>query len=242
MQTAIIIPCYNESARLPKESFQSYAVNHPEVIFLFVNDGSDDDTLQILQSLCTSSDNFQYYNLRHNVGKAEAVRQGILHTVQNYSPDFVGFWDADLATPICEMDEFIHYLSDYQYNMITGLRLMRLGAKVSRKTFRHFLGRCFATVASNMLHIPVYDTQCGAKLYGIDIIHPLFDKPFISKWLFDVELLARYIQHYGKEAAITKIYEYPVFQWHDVADTKLHFRDYFRAPFEMIKIHHKYFR
>ena len=130
--------------------------------------------------------------------------------------------------------------ADRGFDIVMGLRLMRLGAKVKRKTMRHYLGRCFATAASMMLKLPVYDTQCGAKLFRSDVVKAIFDEQFITRWLFDVELLARYKQHYGIEQATQKIYEFPLFQWQDIDGSQLKSRDFFKAPMELMKIRSKY--
>jgi len=115
-----------------------------------------------------------------------------------------------------------------------------LGAQVKRKNSRHYLGRIFATVASKILKLPVYDTQCGAKLYKKNIVLQLFEEQFITKWLFDVELLARYINLFGRGNAIEKIYEFPVFRWEDVGASRLKIIDFIKAPLELWKINKKY--
>ncbi|MCL2413617.1 MAG: hypothetical protein FWC98_05730, partial [Bacteroidales bacterium] len=122
----------------------------------------------------------------------------------------------------------------------TGLRLMRLGANVRRKTSRHFLGRIFATVASNVLKLPVYDTQCGAKLYKAELVPNLFDEKFTTRWLFDVEVLARYVRHYGSDRAKVNIYEYPVFAWEDKHGSQVKIKDFVKAPLELWKIKQRY--
>jgi len=147
-----------------------------------------------------------------------------------------------LATPLEEIPYFINTMLRFDFDVITGLRLMRLGAKVKRKNLRHYLGRVFATTASKVLKLPVYDTQCGAKLYKKQIIQPLFKDRFITKWLFDVEILARYIKFFGREKAVTKIYEYPVYQWEDIGGSQLKAKDFLKAPLELWKIKKRYFK
>ena len=144
--------------------------------------------------------------------------------------DFIGFWDADLATPLSEIPRFVHIAADHDYKVVTGLRLLRLGAGVRRKKLRHYLGRCFATAASVMLGLPVYDTQCGAKLYRTEVVTTLFSEKFITRWLFDVEILARYIVAYGRTAATNEIYEHPVFAWEDIAGSRLKAHDKTQIP------------
>ena len=239
MKTIIVVPCYNESRRLRQDEFLAYVQQNPDVAFLFANDGSRDNTLQMLEELTAKHERLLLLDIQPNGGKAEAVRRGMLHAVQQYNPQYVAFWDADLATPLSEISAMVEW-ADRGFDIVMGLRLMRLGAKVKRKTMRHYLGRCFATAASMMLKLPVYDTQCGAKLFRSDVVKAIFDEQFITRWLFDVELLARYKQHYGVEQATQKIYEFPLFQWQDIDGSQLKSRDFFKAPMELMKIRSKY--
>ena len=239
MKTIIVVPCYNESRRLRQDDFLHYVEQNPDVAFLFANDGSKDNTLDVLQQLCSRHERLLLLDLQPNGGKAEAVRRGMLHAASQYNPEFIAFWDADLATPLSEIEPMVQW-AERGYDIVMGLRLMRLGAKVRRKSSRHYLGRCFATVASMMLRLPVYDTQCGAKLFRTHVVNEIFQEQFITRWLFDVELLARYKQRYGVEQATCKIYEFPLFQWEDVDGSQLKSRDFFKAPLELIKIKRKY--
>src|SRR6478752_2733844 len=96
----IVIPCYNEAARLDHPAFSRFVLANKDVDFLFVDDGSTDSTRQTLESLRESRpDQFRVLGLERNFGKAEAVRHGLLAACER-KPDYVGFWDADLATPL----------------------------------------------------------------------------------------------------------------------------------------------
>ena len=242
MKTLIVIPCYNEAARLPVDAFVEFARGCADVSFIFVNDGSADNTLDILYDLQNrAGDRFGVLSLPLNRGKAEAVRAGIMHGISSHSPDYIGFWDADLATPLDEMAGFIKMLGR-GFDMVTGCRLLRLGAGVKRTSRRHYLGRVFATAAGSLvLRIPVYDTQCGAKLYRADIVPALFGEPFVTRWLFDVEILARYICRYGAQAAAVRIYELPLNAWQDVRGSQVRAGDFIRAPLDLLKIRRHYF-
>lgn len=239
MNTTIVIPCYNEEKRLKQNEFLQFIKENPSVHFLFVNDGSKDNTLAILQQL-SQQPNMHYLDIQPNGGKAEAVRKGMVYAYEKIPSDYIGFWDADLATPLYEITNFVRQFQRENYKIVTGLRLMRLGAKVKRKKTRHYLGRCFATTASVSLGLPVYDTQCGSKLYKYDVVPTLFSEPFITKWLFDVELLARYKKAFGIQNTITDVYEYPLLEWEDIHGSQVKMKDFFKAPYELFKIIKKY--
>lgn len=239
MKTLIVVPCYNEAQRLKGEVFLSYVETHADTEFLFANDGSRDNTVEVLEQLCQRHPALHWVDLQPNAGKAEAVRKGMLHGAKEWQPDYIGFWDADLATPLNEIARFVEW-ADQGYDVVMGLRLMRLGAGVRRKPTRHYLGRCFATCASILLDLPVYDTQCGAKLFRRQVVEQLFPEPFITRWLFDVEILARYRQAFGRERAVTKIYEHPLFKWEDVDGSRLKKSDFIKAPRELLQIKKHY--
>ncbi len=234
-QTLIVIPCYNECDRLPEQEISDFLKNSEDVQLLLVNDGSVDTTGMLLDKLASENEKLSVLHLPHNCGKAEAVRRGILKSLED-KPTCVGYWDADMATPLGEIENFIKMMEDNNYDAVIGCRLARLGSKVYRKKSRHYLGRIFATVVSSMLNISVYDTQCGAKLFRSDLAEKIFKEPFITRWLFDVELIKRILKIYGPDKTREKIYEYPLMQWADVGGSKLKFSSMLKVPFLLLKI------
>jgi len=238
----IVVPCYNEAARLDVDAFREFRPPNLSLRFLLVNDGSSDDTASVLESLRDSDPGrFIVHNLPANRGKAEAVRQGILLAFQQ-RPKMVGFWDADLATPLEIIPEFCDMLAqNARLQIVTGARVKLLGRDIQRRPLRHYLGRIFATAASTVLGVPIYDTQCGAKLFRATAeIRTLFEQPFRTSWVFDVELLARFLRNRKAEAAepaTSAIYELPLTEWRDVAGSKVKPRDFFRAFFELATIY-----
>lgn len=224
--TTIVIPAYNEEMRLPVAEIAQFVAQQNKIQILLVNDGSTDNTLRVLESLAASSPQKIFVlNLENNVGKAEAVRLGMLHAAEgNSAVKQVGFWDADLATPLEAVHDFIQVLRDEgpKIEMVFGARVALLGRKIERHLTRHYLGRVFATLASHLLGLPVYDTQCGAKLFRVTpALKRILQKPFMSRWVFDVELIARVLQ----ERPGSVIYEFPLKEWRDVAGSKISFTD-----------------
>src|SRR6185437_7954398 len=198
----LVVPCYNEAARLDVENFRAFMAGNACVHLLFVDDGSRDNTLEVLARLQRGLE--QRSTIlpgKPNRGKAEAVRLGILHVLDRFEPDIVGFWDADLATPLNAIHRFIEIFdSRPDIEMVFGSRVKLLGRDVRRRALRHYLGRIFATAVSTMLRLPIYDTQCGAKLFRAEPhTREIFAAPFLSKWVFDVEIIARYLRLYNRD-------------------------------------------
>lgn len=235
----IVVPCFNEEERLPVEVFRDFRELGDHLSFLFVNDGSTDGTEAVITALAEENpDRFAAHSLERNSGKAEAVRQGLLLALREKA-DFVGFWDADLATPLDEIPRFLQAIeSQPDLDMAIGSRVSLLGRKIDRKRSRHYIGRAFATVASLWLGIGIYDTQCGAKLLrNTPVIRKVLSKPFRAKWLFDVELFARYLQllhRRGLDHPEERIVEIPLQRWEDVKGSKVKATDFPKAIGELI--------
>ncbi|HEX7480793.1 MAG TPA: glycosyltransferase [Polyangiales bacterium] len=243
--TTIVVPCYNEATRLSTEAFRSFVQAQPQVRFVFVNDGSTDGTAALLTGLAASDPtHFQHLDQARNQGKAEAVRVGMRHAF-SLGGRYAGYWDADLATPLTEIPRFVQALDSHPEREICfGARVQLLGRTIDRRPLRHYLGRVFATVASSMLQLAIYDTQCGAKLFRVSpALAELFATPFVVSWTFDVELIARLRQarlRDGGPGPAEVIYELPLDQWHDVAGSKVRPGDFLKALLEMFHIHRKY--
>ena len=194
-------------------------------------------------------DDPQRFILRHlprNVGKGEAVRQGLLQAFDTAS-DYVGYWDADLATPLDIIPAFCELLDTRpDLEMVFGARVRLLGRTVERQALRHYLGRVFATAASLVLGLGIYDTQCGAKLLRTSpLVQSLFQQPFTTRWLFDVEILARLMQsRRGTDLRQAQdiIYEFPLEEWHDVAESKVKGRDFAKSFIGLTLIYWQYLR
>lgn len=215
---AIAIPCYNEAERLDLNLFREFIVCHPEVSFVFVDDGSSDGTEDLLKKFCLEN-RADYIILEENCGKAEAVRQGMKKALA-FDVDYIGFLDADLATPLSELERMIQSIKDNTV-YISGCRLLRLGGNIQRRSIRHYLGRIFATAVSMHLGLPVYDTQCGAKLYAKECVPAIISARFVTRWFFDVEILRRMLIFYGRERVLNCSIELPLLVWEDKKGSKI---------------------
>ncbi len=236
----IVIPCYNEAQRLDPAPFVSFLADNPGITFLFVDDGSTDDSYEKLAEIGSlAGASSEVLKLDANCGKAEAVRRGVLAALAG-EPSHIGYWDGDLATPLSEIPMFVELCADGSRKMIFGSRIQRLGAEINRHWYRHYPGRFIAFWINVILQLPIHDTQCGAKLIEADLVRQIFTEPFISPWLFDVELFARIISLFGRQQASQLIYEVPLQHWNDVGESKISLGYLPKIPVELMKIYRRY--
>lgn len=240
MEKAVfIIPFYNEEGRIELEDFQFAFKNFSNIHFLLVDDGSTDKTQEMLKELTADFQNVFCLLNQKNIGKAEAIRRAVLDINQDQY-EYLGYLDADLATPISEMCRLLDFIStNKQLEFVMGSRIKLLGNQVHRSLVRHYFGRIFATIISQfILKIPVYDTQCGAKIIKLNLAKAIFKKPFKTKWLFDVELLLRFKKlelNFDKKTA-----EFPLQVWIEKGGSKIKFSDLLKVPFQLLKIYFHY--
>jgi glycosyltransferase involved in cell wall biosynthesis len=237
-ELAIVVPCYNEAARLDVGAFLQFLTARPGVQLLMIDDGSVDGTGEVLDRLhAAAPDAVAVLRNPVNRGKAESVRVGMLAAIAQAVP-LAGFLDADLSTPLAAIDDFVALLRRRpDVELVLGSRVMVMGRDVRRKAARHYLGRVFATAASLALDLPVYDTQCGAKMLRVNAATAtVFAAPFRSRWIFDVELIARYLllpTAQGEPRRQERIYELVLSAWHDKPGSKLRWYDFARAMVDL---------
>jgi len=238
----LVIPCFNEHDRLPSDCFVRGLDEHDDLELLFVDDGSTDGTLALLSGICDQRPGqADVLALATNRGKAEAVRLGMLAGLER-RPEFIGYWDADLATPLAAVTDFLRvFATRPEIELVIGSRVRLLGREIDRHPLRHYVGRIFATFASLTLDMPVYDTQCGAKLFRVSNRTPhYFTEAFVSRWAFDVEILARMrLERVGPCSG--RVYELALRRWGHVAGSKVKPFDFFRACRDLVRIRRRYF-
>lgn len=239
---AIIVPCYNEENRFPFAAFLAFARKHPEVLLCFVNDGSKDKTLSVLKAIqveCPS--NISVVSLAQNSGKAEAVRQGMLHMYQQSTALLLGFLDADLATKPEEWLQMAKFKENYpQYGAIVGSRIQRLGATINRNDSRSLFSSIIKKFIKLLLKAPFQDTQCGAKIFQRDLIPFLFNQPFLTPWLFDVEIFLRLQKKFGKSTLQNGVLEFPLMHWTEVGDSRLTLKHSIKIPLQLTQLYYQY--
>ncbi len=233
----LVVPCYNEAERLAPEQFLSALRNELRLNLLFVDDGSTDRTGRVLADLCaTTPERIRCLRRSVNGGKAEAVREGVLAALSG-GYGLIGYWDADLATPLAELKEVASYFESPRINAVLCSRVNLLGRNVRRRLWRHYFGRFSATLISFALRMGVYDTQCGAKLFRAnDGLRAVFDRPFTTTWVFDAEILARFQVLTGGGERDMGIIEHPVREWRDVPGSKVRFGNVLRTTVDLCRI------
>lgn len=233
---ALVIPAWNEARRLRDDAFLEFVARQDLVDLRFMNDGSTDATRDRLDELARRVPNrIAVEHLAPNRGKGEAVRLGLRGAFAAGYP-LAGYLDADLAAPLDTallLREAL--LADERLALALGSRVKLLGWRIHRSERRHYLGRVFATFASLALDLPVYDTQCGAKaLRAGAAAERALAEPFLSRWLFDVELIARLRDAEGL------MREVPLPIWEDPGGSSVRGRDFVRAPLELWRIRRRH--
>ncbi len=236
---AVIVPAWNEAKRLQAQAFLDFVAGQDVADLHFVDDGSTDATPTALAEVASTAAEGRVVvrRLDPNRGKAEAVRAGLTAALAD-GYGMVAYLDADLAAPL---DTALllreQLLAGPEVAMVLGSRVKLLGWPIRRSERRHYLGRVFATFASLALSLPVYDTQCGAKaMRASPALDAVLGTPFLSRWLFDVELIARFRDAVGAGA----LREMPLPRWEDPGGSSVGLTAFLRAPMELWRIRRRY--
>jgi dolichyl-phosphate beta-glucosyltransferase len=236
---SLTIPCYNEAARLETHRLAEL-LTHPQVHLVLVDDGSTDGTAEMLDQLARCHpERIEVVHLRHNEGKGEAVRAGLLRGL-NRGAAVVGFLDADLSAPPSEALRLIDEARRSNAAVMLGSRVRLLGYDIRRRAARHYLGRAFATMTALALRVPVYDTQCGMKLFrDVPALRAAIADPFTSRWAFDVELIARLLAPASSDVPrldITDFEEVPLRTWMHKHGSNLGAGGVVRTFYDLVRI------
>ncbi|SNR16495.1 response regulator [Tenacibaculum jejuense] len=232
----VVIPCYNEEDRLLSDEFTEFVYANLGYHLCFVNDGSTDKTLEVLNKLSKGREDYiSVYDCPKNGGKAEAVRLGMLHLAKNIELDYIGFLDADLSTDFKDFDDLVKTIESTNYKIVSGSRISRMGANINKQSARQLISLTINFIIQKILGMKFKDTQCGAKIIDKDVIPLLFEKKFITRWLFDVEMFLRLKKKYGEEAK-QLICEQPLKRWVHADGSKLSMKDSLKIAFQLTKI------
>ncbi|GAA3611987.1 response regulator [Flavivirga amylovorans] len=222
----VVIPCYNEEERLLSKEFIDYIDKNTGYHLCFVNDGSKDKTLEVLETLQKGRDHFiTVYNCKKNGGKAEAVRLGMLHMAKKSDLDYIGFLDADLSTDLSDFDDLVKTIETSDFKIVSGSRIARMGANITKESARKIISLTINFIIRKILKMDFKDTQCGAKIFHKEVIEIAFSKKFVTQWIFDVEIFKRVSQYYGLKKAKTMLCEQPLKRWIHADGSKLSMKD-----------------
>lgn len=235
----IVIPCFNEEKRILTDDFVTFVDQNNDFHFLFVNDGSTDKTLIKLEKLAKNSEQISLLNLPKNYGKAEAIRKGMETSLAKNEFNFLGYLDADLAIPLNELLR-LKKLAETNYEFVFSSKKDTSDNELEVKFKRYFIGRTLSTMVGLSLKLTIYDTQCGCKMMSNKIAQVVFKEPFISSWLFDIEIFWRIINRFGRDYLLSSSKEVPVKKLIDRGGSRIKIVDLISLPYEFLKIHLHY--
>ncbi|MDT7809580.1 MAG: hypothetical protein QOJ70_3393 [Acidobacteriota bacterium] len=218
---SIVIPAYNESARIGKtlREVLGYLDEQPgggEVVV--VDDGSKDDTARVAESIfkehARAHVEGRVIRVEPNRGKGNAVRTGLLDARSSVA----AFFDADLSMPVTETPKLVEPIRSGQYDVVFGSRALdRRLVGTHQPWMREQSGRFFNRVMRLATGLPFKDTQCGFKAFRMDVCRPVVEGALIDRFGFDVELL--FIAY---RAGLSML-EYPI-RWDDVEGGSVSFK------------------
>jgi dolichyl-phosphate beta-glucosyltransferase len=195
---SIIVPAYNEAARLgdPLRVIVAYLNEHQESSeVIVVDDGSTDNTAEVAEQSLADSGAVATKVIRYeqNRGKGHAARTGLLAASANVAL----FSDADLSTPITEMPKLVDPISNGECDLAFGSRALdRRLIGVHQSWRREQGGRVFNLIVRLATGLPFWDTQCGFKAFRMNVCRPLIEAAQIDRFGFDVELI--YLAHLAR--------------------------------------------
>ena len=221
---SIIIPAYNERARILatlKSVIDTVRAHHWSAEVIVVNDGSTDETPQLVLDFARSAPEVRLMNNPRNCGKGYSVRSGLLHA----QGEIVMFTDADLSAPIDEAQRLFDAIANGA-DIAIGSRWLATSRQTHRQPlYRQFFGRCFNALTRAVMRLPFADTQCGFKAFTRSAAQTVFQLQTIERWGFDPEIL------FIARKRGYRIKEVPVSWAHD-ARTRI---SYLRDGLQMLK-------
>ncbi len=221
---SVVIPCYNEEQRLPRtlEQVERYLDGrHASYELILVDDGSVDGTRRVMDAAAERNRSVRLEALPHNRGKGRALAVG----VDSARGRQILLTDADLSTPIEELDKLQAALRNGAGIAIASRALRGSRVEVSQPLYRVIMGKAFNLIVQAVLLPGIWDTQCGFKLFRGDVAHLVFAGLVTDGFGFDPEVL------YRARRQGVKIVEVPVV-WRNSAPTKV---SALRSSLDMLK-------
>ncbi|PJE50800.1 MAG: hypothetical protein COV29_03605 [Candidatus Yanofskybacteria bacterium CG10_big_fil_rev_8_21_14_0_10_36_16] len=238
MKLSIIIPAYNEENRIEKtlKSVDNYlSIQDYDYEILVVNDGSKDNTADVVSGLSEQIRGLRLIDNKDNHGKGWVVKQGMLEA----KGDIRLFMDADNSTTVNHIGQFWKYFSGrggsafggYEgYDVVIGSRRIE-GSDIAAKQpwLRDFLGGVFRLIVHTLVPLGVNDSQAGFKAFTAEATKIVFSKQTIFRWAFDVEILA-----IAKKSKL-KIKEAPI-KWINDEESKVRLKGMIQMLLEVLQV------
>ncbi|MBI3896633.1 MAG: glycosyltransferase family 2 protein [Acidobacteria bacterium] len=226
---SVVIPVYNEAARIPatlRQVLECLERRKESYEVVVVDDGSMDDTVALVEQMCRESSPVRLLRNPGNCGKGYAIRNGMLQARGEY----LLFTDADLSAPITEMDRLLEPLQS-GYDVVIGSRVLQPEWVHPRQSpMREAAGRLFNVCVRGITSLDFQDTQCGCKAFRREATQAIFSRQKISGFGFDVEVL------YLARKFGYRTLEVPI-HWSNDTRTKVHpFRDGPRMFLDLLRI------
>ena len=225
---SIVIPAYNEENRIGSTlrrildylNGQSYIAE-----VLVVIDGSQDRTIDVVRKFAETAPNLVVLNDGYNRGKGFAVRRGMLEA----RGEFLLFSDADLSTPIAEVERLLMQLMLGYDVAIASRALPDADIRVRQPWWRQFMGRTFNRFVQGLVLPGICDSQCGFKCFSRAVAQQVFSRQRIDRFGFDVEVLwiVRKLGYRIVEVPVTWIND-PLSKVHPIRDSFWMLVDLFR--------------
>ena len=225
---SVVIPTYNEEARIGKtlDTVVSFLKSqHYSSELVIVDDGSKDHTLTVIRDQLKDYPH-ELIVSPENAGKGSAVKQGMLKS----KGQFVLFTDADLSTPIEEINKFLPYLEN-GYDVVIGSRALKeSNVKRHQNFLREGMGKIFNRIARLCAFRGIEDSQCGFKSFKQTAAKDLFSMQKLHGFAFDAEIL------YLAQKRNYKIKEEPI-TWCNSPQSRVRIlRDPIKMFFEILSI------
>ncbi len=215
----MIVPCYNEEFRFPLAYWRE-VIEKTDAIWFFVDDGSTDGTLNILNKL--ASPKVYTVSITVNSGKSEAIRKGFLEALQRTELKIstIGYLDCDGAFNLEDIRYFLELAKTEEiYSMLWSSRVCLAGSQIERSNLRHYIGRVISTYLWAGTPSKIYDTQSGFKIFRFKGFLPtLLAEEFKTKWFVDLEMYIRWLTFESHSSVVREI---PVKHWKEVGGSKV---------------------
>ncbi len=187
-QYSIVIPAYNERARILatlEAVIKAVRAHQWAVEVIVVNDGSTDETAELVRNFARSAPEVRLMENPGNRGKGYSVKSGLLYA----QGEIVMFSDADLSAPIDEAQSLFDAIASGA-EIAIGSRWLATSRQTHRQPlYRQFFGRCFNMLTRAVMRLPYADTQCGFKAFTRQAAQTVFQLQTIERWGFDPEIL-----------------------------------------------------